>query len=305
MKEETKRKLSLANKGKVLSEEHKRKIGLSNAIANKGKMPWIYGRHHTKETRELMSKLKKGKLKIKIDKEKLYNLYIVKMKTAKECSKYFGCCEACIHKRLKIYGIDNRDKSGSKIGELNPMHNKKPWNYGLPPNLQARYGCKPPKAFIENNKKRKGKTFEEIYGIEKAKEIKKKSSISHKRYIQKNPKELIRLKEERIKQVFPKKDSKIEVKIQMFLKELGYEYFTHQYMNEIKHSYQCDILIPLLNLVIECDGDYWHKYPIGTDIDHVRTKELIEQGFKILRLWEKEIKVMNIKEFKNKLNNLD
>ena len=56
-----------------------------------------------------------------------------------------------------------------------------------------------------------------------------------------------------------------------------------------------------MNLVIECDGDYWHKYPVGLERDHIRTKELIEKGFKVLRLWEFEIKSMNINDFKNKL----
>jgi len=97
--------------------------------------------------------------------------------------------------------------------------------------------------------------------------------------------------------------SSIELKIQNFLKQLGIEYFTHQYI-KIEHGYQCDILIPAMNLVIECDGDYWHKYPIGKDIDHVRTKELIEKGFKVLRLWEFEINNMNIKKFENGLRSL-
>ena len=70
---------------------------------------------------------------------------------------------------------------------------------------------------------------------------------------------------------------------------------------KIEHGYQCDILIPSEKLVIECDGDYWHKYPIGLEKDHVRTKELIEKGFKVLRLWEKDIKNMKLKEFKEKL----
>ncbi len=110
-----------------------------------------------------------------------------------------------------------------------------------------------------------------------------------------------KIKQARAKQIFPIKDTKIEVKIQMFLKELGYEFFTHQYMKEIEHGYQCDILIPSMNLVIECDGVYWHKYPIGNNIDHIRTKELLEKGFKVLRLWEKEINVMNIIQFKGRL----
>jgi len=103
------------------------------------------------------------------------------------------------------------------------------------------------------------------------------------------------------KNIFPIKDTSIEVKIQNFLKQLGIEFFTHQYMT-IEHGYQCDILIPSMDMVIECDGDYWHKYPIGNDIDHIRTRELLEKGFKVLRLWEFEIKEMNLNDFKEKLN---
>ena len=102
--------------------------------------------------------------------------------------------------------------------------------------------------------------------------------------------------------VLPFKDTKIEIKIQLFLKELGIEFFTHQYIKNIEHSYQCDILIPSMNLVIECDGNYWHKYPIGLEKDHIRTKELIEKGFKVLRLWENEINIMTIEDFNLRLN---
>ena len=102
--------------------------------------------------------------------------------------------------------------------------------------------------------------------------------------------------------ILPVKDTKIELKIQNFLKQLGIEFFTHQYMH-IEHKYQCDILIPSMNIVIECDGDYWHKYPIGNDIDHIRTKELLEKGFKVLRLWEFEINRMTIDKFKGRIDN--
>lgn len=107
--------------------------------------------------------------------------------------------------------------------------------------------------------------------------------------------------EVRKNRVIPIKDTSIEVKIQSYLKQLGYEFFTHQYMKEIKHGYQCDILIPSINLVIECDGNYWHNYPIGRDIDHIRTKELLEKGFKVLRLWEVEIRKITVDELRNKI----
>lgn len=107
-----------------------------------------------------------------------------------------------------------------------------------------------------------------------------------------------KIKKARANQITPTKDTKIEIKIQNFLKDLGITFLTHQYMKDIVHGYQCDILIPSLNLVIECDGNYWHKYPTGNEIDHVRTSELINKGFKVLRLWEVDIKQMNIENFK-------
>ncbi len=110
------------------------------------------------------------------------------------------------------------------------------------------------------------------------------------------------IRKRRMEQIFPIKDTAIEFKIQDFLRQLGLSFFTHQHIN-IKHDYQCDIFIPSLNMVIECDGMYWHKYPMGREIDHVRTKEMIEKGFKVLRLWENEIKSMKLMEFKKVLEN--
>lgn len=179
----------------------------------------------------------------------------------------------------------------------------------------------------ESNKiicgKIKGKTWEERFGKDRAKLYKQR--LMNKLSGEKNPffgkkhSEITRrkiseiqkgkhtnpsgefTKEKRRNMILPVKDTKIEVKLQNFLKQLGMTFFTHQYMKEIEHSYQCDILIPSMNLVIECDGDYWHKYPIGKDIDHIRTKELLEKGFRVLRLWEHEIDMMTIKDLKSKL----
>ena len=114
----------------------------------------------------------------------------------------------------------------------------------------------------------------------------------------------IKIKEALKDVVFKKKDTIIEIKIQNFLEELKIEYFKHKYIKEIEHGYQCDIFIPSLNLVIECDGTYWHSYPTGNEIDHIRTKELLEKGFKVLRLWEFEIKEMTTKGFEERLKNV-
>jgi G:T-mismatch repair DNA endonuclease (very short patch repair protein) len=117
---------------------------------------------------------------------------------------------------------------------------------------------------------------------------------------------LKRIKEMRTKQILPLKDSSIEIKIQNYLKKLGIEFFTHQYM-KIEHGYQCDILIPIQKgiprpTIIECFGNYWHNYPLSREIDVQRCQELREKGFRVLVFWENEIKVMQLNDLKGALN---
>ncbi len=128
----------------------------------------------------------------------------------------------------------------------------------------------------------------------------------------------LKIKESRAKQVFPIKDSLPEIKLQNFLKQLNIEFSPHKYMKGIKNGYQCDIFIPSMNLVIECDGDYWHgninnprfkilnKYQLKVkETDNLRTKELQEKGFNVLRLWESEIEKMNINDFVEKIKHFE
>lgn len=139
----------------------------------------------------------------------------------------------------------------------------------------------------------KGKTYKEIHGEEKSKIIINKLVIKRRNLI------------------LPLKDTKPEIKIQNFLKELNIEFIPHKYIN-IEHEYQCDIFIPNMNLIIECDGDYWHgnikiKYNKilsqrqlkQKEKDKIRTKEVIEQGYNILRLWQQDINKMDIETFNN------
>lgn len=113
-----------------------------------------------------------------------------------------------------------------------------------------------------------------------------------------------RLKEQRKHQVFPAKDTSIEIKIKEFIDKLSIKYTQHKYINDIIHSYQCDFFLEDFNIVIECDGDYWHNYPNYRDIDLIRTEELISQKYKVMRLWERDIKNLTLEEFKYKLIDL-
>lgn len=167
------------------------------------------------------------------------------------------------------------------------MIRKKPWNKGLTKETDERI-----KLFSE---KLKGKNKHWL-GRHHTKEQKENIKESVKK-VMNNPLMKERIRQARYKQILPMKDTTIEIKIQNFLKQLGISFMTHQYIKDIEHGYQCDIFIPSMKMVIECDGDYWHKYPIGNEIDHIRTSELLQKGFKVLRLWEREIKIIDIQKF--------
>ncbi len=219
--------------------------------------------------------------------------YLIDNKTIKEISKKYGISENRIlilfknnniHKRKKLTK-EVRDKISNTLKRkgIQPKqrYSGEVWNKGKK-GIQIPWNKNKVGLQISN---KKGKTYSEMYGEDKAKGYK------------------ILIKEKRKEQKFPLIDSSIEVKIQDFLKELNISFLTHQYM-EIEHGYQCDILIPSMNLIIECDGDYWHKYPIGREIDKIRTNELVSKGFYVLRLWEHDIKVMTLEQLKDIILNI-
>ena len=139
-----------------------------------------------------------------------------------------------------------------------------------------------------------------LTGLKRSDEIIKRLSESHKNYSEEHR---ARLREIRLNRIFPVKDTKIEVKIQDFLKSLNIDVIKHRIM-DIPHKYQCDVFVPSLNVVIECDGNYWHNYPYGTEIDHIRTKELQDAGYQVLRFWETDIHRMSVDDFKKVLESL-
>ncbi len=278
-------------KGYKQTEEHKKKI----AMANRGGHIWkdrehpkgMLGKKMSEDCKKKKSEFWKKWHKENKDKE------VMKIRNSKIAIKLKG------KKKSKEHNEKNR------LGHLGQVA----WNKGKKWDKDRIH----PRPTLGKTSNKKGKTYEEIYGKNRAKqllsvmksksikeEMKKRISDTLKKYYKDNPSERERNRKQRQKQIFPMNDSSIEIKIQNFLKELNIEYFAHKYMN-IKHDYQCDILIPSMNLVIECDGNYWHKYPVGLEKDHIRTNELIEKGFSVLRLWESEIKVMNINDFENKL----
>ncbi len=113
---------------------------------------------------------------------------------------------------------------------------------------------------------RRGKTFEELYGSERADEIKVKlakfRSAQSQIFV---TRPVLRLVEALIPLIGPP--------------ELEYQI----------EKYTVDLCYPEAKLVIEVDGNYWHNYPDGLERDKVKNKYLEARGWKVLRYWESDI----------------
>jgi len=171
----------------------------------------------------------------------------------------------------------------------------------------------------------KGKTFEEMYGINRAKEMKEKLKIDMSKWhneigrsketckkisdVKKskhfhfsedtknvmstkanirwmNPSERDNVRQQRMKQTFPLKHTSIELKMANELSDRGYAF----YMNHtVGNRCQPDIAFPELKVCVECDGDYWHNLAINKERDARNNQIMKQNGWLVLRYWEHEI----------------
>ncbi|MEK6932634.1 MAG: DUF559 domain-containing protein [Nanoarchaeota archaeon] len=92
----------------------------------------------------------------------------------------------------------------------------------------------------------------------------------------------------------------IEMIMLKILEKTGLKYnkdlFHNNYIKVYNGFYYPDFFIPSKNLIIECDGKYWHN----KQRDEIRQKNLELAGYKVIRFSGKEIKFKS-EEVKNKL----
>ena len=138
-----------------------------------------------------------------------------------------------------------------------------------------------------------------MFGKKASDETKRKQSLARlgkKR--SEETKQKMRLK--RLQQVFPFKDTSIEIKMQDELSSRGFGYYKHYPIIG-----QPDIAFPDKKIVIFCDGDFYHGNPnkyksddkqihgktMGSiwEKDKRITDTLQQKGWRVLRYWEHEI----------------
>jgi very-short-patch-repair endonuclease len=104
------------------------------------------------------------------------------------------------------------------------------------------------------------------------------------------------------------KRSNLEYKFEGILDILGYQYQHSYYIPDIKKIY--DFYLPDYNTFIEIDGDFWHCNPdtkfaipecksqeLNLINDQFKNEWAVNNGYKIIRIWENDIK-NNIQQVK-------
>jgi G:T-mismatch repair DNA endonuclease (very short patch repair protein) len=177
-------------------------------------------------------------------------------------------------KKIISEKIKNGTYHGFKnAGKNNPMYGKPSWCRGLTKETSEIL-----KKSFEKSKKTKIKNYKNLPLNEKLKIKERMAYIGSK---------------------CKKKNTSIEIKIQNFLKEININ-FESDY---VKGGFSFDIFIPDKNLIIECQGDYWHRNPlifknkkldkiqkVNIKRDKKKLKYLIKNKYKYLFLWENDIR---------------
>jgi very-short-patch-repair endonuclease len=78
----------------------------------------------------------------------------------------------------------------------------------------------------------------------------------------------------------------IEISVAETLRARGIEFEQQKVIG----PFICDIFVASLNLDIECDGDYWHSLPNMKKRDRMRDSWFWRNGYRVLRLTEREIR---------------
>lgn len=107
---------------------------------------------------------------------------------------------------------------------------------------------------------------------------------------QNKPEYIIKNRERRLKQILPLTDTSIELKVKKQLEDNNIN-FIHPW--NLEPYYQCDFFVPSMNLIIECDGDYWHSLPKTQRTDKSKNTYAKNKGYNMLRLPEHIIKKNN------------
>ena len=289
--EETKKKQSASLKGKtpwnkgktgVFSEKTRR--GWSEK--RKGQTSSMKGKKHSEASKKKMSEAGKGRIVSEATKKKMSER-IISAETRKKLSERIISAEtrkkiSLAHKGRKypnrIVSQETRKKMGkSHKGKIKSEATRKKLSL-------AHKGRKYPNRIVSQETRKKISDFNST------------------------PERKAQQREIRSKQKFPSKDSKPELLVQSILGKNNVTFLKHKNFKLNNSNHQADIVIEP-DKVIELFGDYWHFNPKiydGESVQKMRRKQIKvkevwkydkylidgmkQQGYKVLVVWESELK---------------
>jgi len=181
---------------------------------------------------------------------------------------------------LRKWHRENPDFGEKQRGADNPVHKVKHL-YNDP-----EYVATITRGLREHAALKKGSTYEEIYGVEKAEQIKEKLRLA-------SPARLAK---------FRRKETGPERVIRELLEDNGVPFQQEAPLG----YYTVDFLLIGPRVVIQADGDYWHAHPDKYPSPSPRQKDrkrldascdsfLRNRGYRVVRLWECDLKADPIK----------
>jgi len=200
------------------------------------------------------------------------------------------------HQRI---GLKHSEYSRKKMSVS--QHGKKAWNEGKHYKHRniRKYSNEGRKKMSEAAKRKYQRGYKQTHGGhpnklkgKKMTEQQKKNYFGRKHSIDARLK--MSLARSKVDHLF---ESKLEIIIQDELNKLEIPFKKHRSFYIRGFNHQVDIFLEP-NVVIECDGDYWHSQLIGRRYknylpikrDYIIDCELEKQGMKVIRLWEYDIK---------------
>lgn len=252
-------------------DENDNKPYLCRRCSMSGERNPFFGRTHSNKSREKQSKAKIGKYVG--DKNPMYGKNIKDYMTAEQ--------------------YENWKARHSMPGNANPMYGKRIEDYMSAESYSS---------WLDKHKHQR-----ESYSEEKRMEISKKLSEAQRRFRDRDPEQYSKIKA-RGGKATSSKSTKYQMTgperlVAAHLKILGVPFDYSAIMGDGNRNFQYDFIVHGKRTLIEVDGDYWHANPDykpekpltesqKKNIINDREKDrfAVEHNFKLIRIWESEIK---------------
>jgi very-short-patch-repair endonuclease len=253
------RRVAEGHRGQKWSGERRR--AFSEKIRGPGHP--MYGKRHSEETRCKISEARRGR-KFGLRSEET-------RRKISEALKRF-CAE---HGRSEEW---RKKQSEARKGKKLPEETRR--KISVKSKANAKLFWSDPTRRLYLSELMRGRVFSE--------ETRYKISVARKRWWS-NPEnkrtQLMKLRRG-IRRIMSQKTSSLEVAVRRVLDALDVEHI-HQH---IIGTYLVDFYLPKYNLVLECNGNYWHDFPDRIEHDKRREAYITSLGYKVVYLTEPEIR---------------